>query len=227
MQYHTCARTPVAARLFVLILAAFLLLCLSPFGLTAHAAPTDGWEENIELTGEFDGKFSLNCSTAQLFHEENAYPGESWSGQINIVNKAKDTMEVSLLTITSNLEDTALFDALALTIQANGDAVYVGSYATDDEQITPYYSIKSGETLTLNATISFPTHCGNEMIGKEMDSTWTFEAHYPKPDGVQTGHNLIGGNTTSAVYALMAVLCIAAILIVVVRVRAAKRRIRE
>lgn len=227
MQYKARPGFPVAARLGVLLLVALLLFFLLPFGQTAHAAPTDGWEENIVLTGEFDGKFTLSCSTEQLFHEDNAYPGEAWSGRINIVNKAKGTMDVALLTITSNLEDTDLFDVLVLTVLANDEAVYVGSYATNEEQITPYYSIPSGDTLTLDVTISFPAHCGNEMIGEEMDSTWTFEAHYPKPDGVQTGHNLIGGNTTSAVYALMAVLCIAAIVIVVVRARAAKQRVRE
>ena len=167
--------TPLYIRLGVLLLAAFLLFGLSQ---TAHAATANGWSKNIELTGEFSGIFTLDSNTNEIFRVDNAAPGDSWSGEITIRNKAGRAMDVSLLTIVSELEDTALFNALTLDIQVNDRTVYSGSYGETPAQITPFYTISAGSSLVMYVTVAFPSHHGNELMGKEMDSTWTFEARY-------------------------------------------------
>ena len=167
--------TPLYIRLGALLLAAFLL-----FGVvqTTHAASANGWSQNIELTGEFSGIFTLNSNTDEIFRVDNAAPGDSWSGEITIQNKASRAMDVSLLTIVSELEDTSLFNALTLNIQVKNQSVYSGSYGATPAQITPFYTIPARSSMVMYVTVSFPPHYGNEFMGKEMDSTWTFEARY-------------------------------------------------
>lgn len=323
--------TPLFIRLGVLLLAALLLFGLSPLAQSAHAAPDDGWKENIELTGNFTGTFSLDSNTSQIFRVNNAAPGDSWTGTITIRNNAGGPMEVALLTIVSELEDLALFNALTLDIRVEDTTVYSGSYGATPKQISPYYVVPAGTSMQLTATVAFPAHYGNEMMGKKMNSTWTFDARYlgdgpgpalypytvkyldkdtkkpladdktaygpygeevteyaldidgytpdaseksitiraknnlivfyyekeetpstppsespdpdpdpsehpsadpsdplpqpsDKPGGVQTGNDLSESNTTPAIYILIALLCIAAILVTYLRVRSAKRR---
>lgn len=166
-------------RRSILLLAALLLLLLSPMAQTAQAASDGGWQENIELTGNFDGTFTLDSNTSHIFQAENAAPGDSWTGDITIQNHAEDPMEVALLSIVSELDDLALYNALTLNIQVDGTEIYSGSYGKTPEQITSYYELSPGESMVLNVTVEFPAHYGNEMISKQMNSTWTFDARYP------------------------------------------------
>ncbi len=170
--------TPIYIRLGLLLLAALLLFGLSPLALTARAAPDDGWKENIELTGNFTGTFTLDSSTSQIFRVDNAAPGDSWTGTITIRNKAGGPMEVALLSIASELEDLALYNALTLDIKVGNTTVYSGSYGATPVPVTPFYVVPAGTSMQLTATVAFPPHYGNEMMGKEMDSTWIFEARY-------------------------------------------------
>lgn len=167
---------PAFLRYGVLLLAVLLLFGLSPLAQTARADTGNGWEENIELTGEFSGTFTFTSNTSQIFRVDNAAPGDSWDGQITIRNSAGDYMEVALLTIVSELEDLELYNALTLDIQVSGETVYSGGYGDTPSQITPYYVVPAGSSLVMDVSVGFPSRYGNEMMGKEMNSTWTFEA---------------------------------------------------
>lgn len=164
------------------ICAMFLILVFAVSLLSVHnvqAADTkDGWKQNIELTGNFVGTFTLDSNTAQILRATNAAPGDIWDGEITIKNSAGGPMEVALLTIKSLLEDTALFKALTLDLRVGDDIVYSGSYDTKLDPITPFYVIPAGQSMVIHVCISFPPEIGNEMQGKEMDSMWTFEARY-------------------------------------------------
>lgn len=169
---------PKLFRICVMILMLIFIVSLLSLQ-TVHAADIeDGWKQNIELTGNFVGTFSLNSNTAQILRVENAAPGDRWEGEITIKNSAGGPMEVALLTITSLLEDTALFETLELELEVGNDIVYSGSYDTSLDPITPFYVIPADQSMVIHVCLSFPPEVGNEMQGKEMDSLWTFEARY-------------------------------------------------
>ena len=166
-------------RLGILFMAALMLISLMPRGQTVSAAE-GGWREDIELTGDYTGIFTLNSNTSEIFNAANATPGNSWTGSITIQNKAEQPMEAALLTITSNLKDLIVYEALSLDICIAEECLYSGSYGDTPDQITPFYVIPAGKSLVLDVTIGLPESVGNEIMGKKMDSTWTFEARYPK-----------------------------------------------
>ena len=172
MNHQTRSR-PV--RIGVLLLALLLLVSLSPLVGTAKAAG-DGWKENIVLTGNFQGIFTLDSNTSEIFRVDNAAPGDSWRGSITIENRAGTPMEVALLSIVSELEDLDLYNALTLDIHVGQFQVYTGSYGATPIPVSPYFVVASGASIVMDVTVGLPATVGNEMMGKEMDSTWTFEA---------------------------------------------------
>jgi len=166
-------------RLGTLILTLLLVFCLLPsMALTAHAEEVDGWKEDIVLNSDFEGKFTFDCNESQIFQVDNAAPGDVWDGKITIKNSAGGPVEVALLTIVSDLEDTLLYDALDLDIRIGDDTVYSGKYGETPDPITMYYVLRTGKSMELDVRIAFPAEAGNEFQGKAMDSTWTFEARY-------------------------------------------------
>lgn len=166
----------------VRVCAVFLILIfVIGFGFvqTVHAADTeDGWRQNIELTGNFVGTFTLDSNTAQILQVNNAAPGDVWGGEIAIRNSANGPMEVSLLKLVSTLEDNDLFNTLELEIKVGDDLVYAGSYGATPQPVTPFYVIPADQTMIMDVSVSFPPEAGNDLQGKEMDSIWTFEARY-------------------------------------------------
>lgn len=172
---------------------AFLLLCILMINVLpsyAHATTYVG-EEHIELDGTFTGRFDLSSNKSELFNLKEIVPGDKWSGKILVKNSGEENMEFSLLSIVSNLEDTSLFDALTLTITSGESLLYSGKYGGStafvendlSSQITGYYVVMPGQTFVLDVTVNLPETIGNEVMGKEMHSTWTFEARYMSPYG--------------------------------------------
>lgn len=147
----------------------------------AHAAGETA-EQNavIQLTGrQAEGKYELTTKDLYLFSLENLAPGDSWQGKVTVDNDTNTDMAVSVYSITSTLkQDTALFDVLDLRISAAGEEAYCGKYAASGPTVTGYYLIPSGETLDFDIEVFFPGSAGNAYQGKQMDSTWTFDAIY-------------------------------------------------
>lgn len=172
-----------------------LLLLLSVVPIQAFASQTP--ESNIvhyTLTSTFEGgKFELSGNKNKLFHLEDMLPGDQWKGQIHIRNNADGRMTICLVSITSNLRDQVLFNALDLEISYKGNAIYTGKYNTGLTTITDEYVLDSKETLVLDVIVTLPLSAGNEVQEKFMDSTWTFEATFK--DKPQTGDNLATENT--------------------------------
>lgn len=162
-----------------------LLMLLSLLPIQAFAAGTV-YEGTVELTGSFNGKFSLDSSDSKLFALENIVPGDSWRGKLHVVNKGNAKMEISIISIESNLEDNTLYDALDLNISVDGEELYSGSYGATPTPITGILVIPAESSMTFDLTVTLPVTAGNELMGKAMDSTWTFEAkHYGTTGDVQ------------------------------------------
>ena len=190
------------------ILVVLLIFSLVPM---AHAAEseqtkTQVYEGEIELTGAYSGKFSLDSSDVYLFKLENIAPGDSWEGKIHVKNSASDKMEISILSIVSNLEDTKLFDALDLKISLEDKEIYNGSYGKTEEPVSTFYEIPAGKDITFDVVVTFPKECGNEYQGTKMDSTWTFEGRY-YGERVQTGVDLSTGTSQNATWLVISVVC--------------------
>ena len=207
------------------ILVVLLIISLMP---VAHAteseqAKTQVYEGEIELTGAYNGKFSLDSSDMYLFKLENMAPGDSWEGKIHVKNSASDKMEVSILSIVSNLEDTKLFDALDLKISLEDKEIYSGSYGKTEEPVSAFYEIPAGKDITFDVVVTFPIECGNEYQGTKMDSTWTFEGRY-YGGRVQTGVDMTTGTSQNATWLAVSALCLLAAAVVARRVYDAKKR---
>lgn len=66
------------------ILVVLLILSMVPVAHADEGARTQVHEGEIELTGKYSGKFSLDSSDLYLFQLENMAPGDSWEGKINV-----------------------------------------------------------------------------------------------------------------------------------------------
>lgn len=175
MNYATYWKPVRACALFLILVFVISLA----FVQTVHAADTeDGWRQNIELTGNFVGTFTLDSNTTNILQVNNAAPGDVWDGEIVIRNSANGPMEVSLLNLVSTLDDNDLFNTLELEIKVGDDIVYDGSYGATPQPVTPFYVIPSDQSMVMHVSVRFPPEAGNDLQGKEMDSIWTFEARY-------------------------------------------------
>ena len=205
------------ARRLAQAVPAWTLVVLLIFSLVSvvHAADEPArkqvYEGEIELTGAYNGKFSLDSSDVYLFKLENMAPGDSWKGKIHVKNSASDKMEIAILSIVSNLEDTKLFDALYLNISIGDKEIYTGPYGKTEEPISTFYEIPAGKTITFDVIVTFPKECGNEYQNTEMDSTWTFEGrYYGGGERVQTGVDMTTGTSQNAAWLVVSVLCLIA-----------------
>ena len=217
-------------RCVSVLLVLLMLLSIIPF--TSFAAEKEKDESNIVkhvLTGEFEGQFDLSSEDSVLFHLKDILPGDSWTGQIHIINKAPGEMAVSLRSITSDITDLALFSELYLNISSEGEEIYSGSYNTGLSQISPSFKLDSKETLVLDVEVRLPHTAGNYVQGREMDSTWTFEAVYTQRP--QTGDNLATENTLNGYFMWIVLLSLLAAMIVALRisavVKAQKKDLKE
>lgn len=208
--------TPV--RCVTILLALLLLLSVIPF--QAFAAD-DSHVAEYTLTGTYDSSFKLSSKDKTLFDLHDIIPGDKWVGQIHINNKTPGQMAVSLKTITSDIKDHVLFDALALNISYQGKSIYSGSYNTGMTEITKAYVIDPNKTLTLDVEVSLPLGAGNEVQGRIMDSTWTFEATYTEKP--KTGANLFTENTLNLYVLWILLFAAAATGIVALRIRAVRK----
>ena len=212
----------------VLILAVLLLFALMP------VAYADGrkTEAEIELTGKFNGRFTLDSSELYLFRLKNAAPGDSWEGKIHVKNTGSRKMEIAILSIVSDLKDTKLFDALQLEISQGETEIYSGSYGGTKEPITKFLPIEGRKTLTFDVKVTFPKECGNEFMGTKMDSTWTFEGRYygggsrpsnPEPIKIQTGVDMSTGTSQSAAWLLVSLMCAVSCILMLCRISSARK----
>lgn len=168
-------KTRSILRVFSLCL--LLLFLINMFPLQSLAAE-DMFEGEIELTGSYNGRFSLDSSDMKMFNLKNIVPGDTWNGKLHVKNKGKDIMEFSIISIVSNLQDETLYDALDLKISYKDQEIYNGSYGATGMPISDMFSISAGKTITFDLVVSLPKTAGNNIQNKEMDSTWTFEARY-------------------------------------------------
>lgn len=204
------------------ILVVLLIISLVPVAHAAEPVREQVYEGEIELTGAFNGKFSLDSSDMYLFKLENMAPGDSWEGKIHVKNSASDKMEIAILSIVSNLEDTKLFDALDLKIFLGDKELYNGSYGKTEEPISTFYEIPAGKDITFDVVVTFPKECGNEYQNTKMDSTWTFEGRY-YGDKVQTGVDITTGTSQNATWLVVSLLCLLAGAVLVYQISAAKK----
>ena len=181
-----------------------MLMVFSLFPVQAFADNGDEWA--FELTGDFNGQFDLSSRDVEIFNLEDMVPGDSYEGKIKVKNNTKGKMEISIISIVSNLTDNLLYDTLELQIKQGDNVIYDGSYGETSKPISDKYIVPVGKTLTFDIVVSLPFAAGNEIANKEMDSSWTFEAnHYgeDKPGGGGGGGSSDdddGGDDSSYLY---------------------------
>ena len=202
------------SRLPIILLTAFLLLLFSHAQMVSAVGGND--HAVIHLTGKHaDGKYTLDTKDLYLFSLENIAPGDQWNGSVIVQNATESDMAVAVQSIVStHKQDNTLFDALDLQINVAGANIYRGPYANPSKPVTGYYLIHAGDSLSFDLQVTLPQHVGNECQGKQMDSTWTFDAMYFQPTGnvqnpsgtptpgqgpagdvIQTGRFMITSNT--------------------------------
>lgn len=161
-------------------LVVLLILMAVSFWLPVYASAVESEDEYIELDGTFTGRFELSSNKMHLFQLKDIVPGDQWSGTIHVKNSCYDKMEFSIVSVISNLEDVLLFDALVTEIRVDDEVIYNGTYGYQDDKtfMTAFYPIEPGKSLDFDITVTLPPTVGNEMMGKTMESTWTFEARY-------------------------------------------------
>lgn len=166
-------------RLASALMTFLLLFTLSPTTQFAKAdTASHGWKENITLTAKDIGTFTLDSNTSQMLFVEDAVPGDTWTGEITIKNQAEGPVEVSLLSISNKLTDQALYNILDLDIWIGDKTVYSGKYSETPTTVTDFYVIPAGSSMEMTVRVCFPPEADNQIQGKRMDSTWTFEARY-------------------------------------------------
>ena len=213
----TCTRVRFVSILLVLL----MLMAFLPFQASATKAE-DSHVAEYNITGTFENeKFDLSSKDGTLFRLEDIVPGDQWEGKIKITNNAPGQMAVSLKTITSDIANKRLFNALDLNISIKGKSIYSGSYNTGMTAITDEYVLNPKETLTLDVVVTLPLDSGNEVSGEHMDSTWTFEAKYTEKP--KTGDNLATQNTTNLYILWILFFAIPAAAIVALRIGHAKK----
>lgn len=183
-------------------------------------------EDTIELTGRFSGQFELTSSDVSIFALENMVPGDSWEGRLKVVNKTGGEMHMSLISITSNLEDNVLYDALDLKILLDGGLLYNGPYSGTRTPMVEWLEVPANQDVVFEIFVSLPTTADNEVQGRKMDSTWLFEAYFEKGDNVQTGVDLTVGNSGNATWLIISGLCLTCGLILFFRVKSVKRTLQ-
>ena len=159
---------------------------------SAHAVRYYDDQATLEITGDTPhGRYELTTDDLYFFRLTSFSPGDTWSGSIQVKNKTRGSIEVAVYDIVNNLKkDPALFEALDLEICVHDEVDYDGSYDVRySRPVTDYYFIKPGRSLFFDVTVSMPGNAGNELQGKEMDSTWIIDSRYYEPpsDSDDTG----------------------------------------
>jgi len=168
----------------------FILMLFSMWVPIAKATTVAGDEiidlGVMEITGQLDGgKFKLSPEVAEnLFDIDGAvYPGGTWKKTVRVINSSSRSMYIALISVTSQDDDRALFDALETEIFVENETVYNGSYGagSEEEPITETFRIPGGKTMEFDIFVSLNAEYGNELQGKPMNSLWTFGAYYNYP----------------------------------------------
>lgn len=178
-----CSKYSAFKRLICLVLAfVFAFSTVRPFH--GMAASDTVYESSIVLTGDFESKrFDLSTSSDALFSLKDIAPGDTWQGRIHVKNNCSEVMAVSLVSITNNLKDDEyMFNQLDLEILLDGKLLYSGSYGNVGSSVSEWNTIEPGKQRTFEVKVILPETTGNEGQGREMDSTWIFEARVPKPE---------------------------------------------
>ena len=182
-----------AKRLFSAMLASIMALLLVVSVFTPSAYAVDDREEHrnyrkykttIELTGrEVEEQYELSSKNLYLFSLEGAAPGDEWYGSVKVENRTETDMAICVQSIESTLEqDTVLFDLLDLRISVAGKSASRGKYGEGGKPVTDYYLLSPGEVMYFDIKVSLSDTVGNEVQGRQMDSTWTFKAVFFEPE---------------------------------------------
>lgn len=172
------------------------------------------------LSGVHTNAFQLKSNTDYIFQVEDCVPGDRIEAVIEAENTTNEPFDLALVSIQSKLKDTALFDALELTISHNQDVLYEGAYHPDNVPMTKYLTVEAGEKICLDVSVLLPKEVGNDLQDTQMKSTWLFEAKHAGeskhpvkdadtadkdagPDAVKTGVELEKSNLASRIFAIL------------------------
>ncbi|WOV88083.1 hypothetical protein QWT69_02870 [Sporosarcina oncorhynchi] len=181
------------------LLHPFLLLLLisgmSFFHSTSALAEgeTDTEKQDVEIT---------LSPTGTLFDINNMKPGDWAPRTITISNSGMK--DFNYLMELQNNGDQKLFNELLLEIQAADQKLYDGKLAAFTAMATR--KLVSGGEESLNITIRFPEHLGNDFQGVQSAFTFTFTAEGKDKATVSASTNgmIDSGNVKSSGFTLPA-----------------------
>lgn len=195
-----------------------MITCMLP--LTSYAAE----ESPFIITGEYNGKFNLTTDEENLFNISKAAPGNVYKGKITVKNDGPDRMDIAIIDIVSNISDESLYEKLELKISKDGVSLYSGSYGNTPDPVTDFYVVKGRSSIDFDIEVSFPKYSNNDFQGKELNTTWTFEAKYHNKERVQTGHELISSNPMDTYFPMIVFSSVAVIIVSVLLIIYLKKK---
>lgn len=237
----------LASRIAVSILTGLVfLIMLCPFNARAQ-----DYEGTLNITSSFfNQKFKLSPDSINLLDIRAMAPGDKWTGKVTIHNGCANFMDVALFDVRNELADDTLFNALTLKIKVNGHQIYNGSYNMHKEApVTDYISVAPGRDMTMDIEVSLPPEVGNEVQGKEMRSSWVFDAKYTPIDpsgpdkkpssgqsesgasstiqqSIQTGYDLTSSTSSPQMWFYIGFLTAAAIFLTESRIRKTRNKLK-
>jgi len=134
---------------------------------------------NADSAADSDKKYNIDISLSPkdvLFDINNMKPGDWAPREITIKNKGKLDFDYQMQ--IKNEGDEKLYNELLLEIKEADETLYSGKLA-DFEQIPPRF-LEVNDSETLQLTIRFPEHLGNEFQGLGVNFLLQFVAERSK-----------------------------------------------
>lgn len=130
---------------------------------------------DVAIIGNYKNKLTLIADKEYFSSQYLVGPGDYWSAVIEIKNdkNSEESIDVRLASVTSNIDDTTLFDKMDLKIIVGNKTLYDGPY--NGNPTTDYFTIKPNKSVELIIVMGVPDTVGNECQDKVMDSMWLFE----------------------------------------------------
>lgn len=143
-----------------------------------HAAD----EPAVTVTGEYSDNLNVVCDNSSIFEKNMVAPGDSWSSTIKIQNNSPDkSLDVSLKSIDSVIEDLRLYNVLNLQIYLNQQLVYDDMYNAKQSPIINWVTLAPSESKYLQVVVSVPANLNNDYQALKMNSQWIFECRTDEP----------------------------------------------
>ncbi len=145
-----------------LMLGSFFLAA----NITVYAA---SGKLNIDEVG---GKSSISVSRSGVFDEVSMIPGDTVSGELEVINKTGKIIYYRLKGVYGQPDSHKLLNGIKLTISnESGQVLYDGSFS---KAYTPELIIDKSKAETYIYKLHIPISCGNEISGQSRNIRFVY-----------------------------------------------------